>query len=159
MKTNNKIAFLIIGGGAQFNKIKNSVKQMNLTNVLFKPYQPREKLHLSLTASDIHVISLIPELEGLIVPSKFYGIAASGKPVLYIGSQKGEIPGILEETGCGEAFRVDQVNEIVKYIDELSNDIDRLDKMGMSAWNVFNSRFEKRKAFESWIMLLKKIAM
>ena len=129
---------------------------MNLSNVLFKPYQPREKLHLSLTVPDIHVISLIPELEGLIVPSKFYGIAASGKPILYIGSKEGEIPKILEDEGCGETFQVNQINEIIKYIEKLSSDIDQVDKMGMSARHVLDSRFEKNKAYESWVRLLKK---
>lgn len=159
LKSNEKIIFLIIGGGAQFNKIKKTVKELNLGNVLFKPYQQREKLHISLTAPDLHVISLIPELEGLIVPSKFYGIAASGRPVLYIGNKKGEIPKILEESGCGKTFQLDQVSEIVKYIEKLSNDIGLLDKMGASARHVFDSRFEKHKAFESWFELLKKFEM
>ena len=157
LKNNEKIVFLIIGGGAQFNKIKKTVKELSLNNVLFEPYQPREKLHLSLTVPDLHVISLIPELEGLIVPSKFYGIAASGKPVLYIGSKDGEIPKVLKEAGCGETFQVDQVNEIIQYIEKLSSDIDQVDKMGASARHVFDSRFKKHKAIKSWFELLKKV--
>ena len=43
---------------------------------MFKPYQPRERLAESLSAADVHIVSLRPELEGLIVPSKIYGIAA-----------------------------------------------------------------------------------
>lgn len=36
-------------------------------------------LKYSLGVADVHWISLKPELEGLIVPSKFYGVAAAGK--------------------------------------------------------------------------------
>jgi len=156
LKSNDKIVFLIIGGGAQFNNIQKTVKELNLSNILFEPYQPRDILYLSLTVPDLHVISLMPELEGLIVPSKFYGIAASGRPVLYIGNKTGEIPKILEEAGFGKTFQINEVNKIVKYIEELSIDADLSDKMGMSARHVFNNRFEKHKAFESWLDVLKE---
>jgi hypothetical protein len=44
-----------------------------------------------LNVPDVHWLSLIPQLEGLIVPSKFYGIAAAGKPIIIIGDKNGEI--------------------------------------------------------------------
>ena len=40
-----------------------------------------ELLPYSLAAADLHWLLLNPALEGLIVPSKFYGIAAAGKPI------------------------------------------------------------------------------
>ena len=57
-----------------------------LANVLFKPYQPKEHLKYSLTLPDVHLVSLKPALEGLIVPSKFYSAIAAGRPVIFIGA-------------------------------------------------------------------------
>ena len=45
-----------------------------------RPYQPKERLGETLSVGDVHLMSLDPALEGLIVPSKFYGIAAAGRP-------------------------------------------------------------------------------
>jgi hypothetical protein len=80
-----QIVFLFIGSGPQKLWLEAEVNKRHLTNVLFKPYQPRECLGDSLTVPDVHLISLRPSLEGLMVPSKFYGIAAAGRPVLYLG--------------------------------------------------------------------------
>ena len=45
----------------------------------------------SLNVPDVHLISLLPAMESLIVPSKCYGILAAGRPVLFIGDPEGEI--------------------------------------------------------------------
>ena len=65
-----------------------------------QPYQPRERLALSLTVPDCHVVSLKPSLEGLIVPSKVYSSMASGRPVLFLGAADGEIGRLLRGEGA-----------------------------------------------------------
>jgi colanic acid biosynthesis glycosyl transferase WcaI len=47
---------------------------------------------------DAHWISLKPQLEGLIVPSKFYGIAAAGRPIIAITAKDGEIAHLQRST-------------------------------------------------------------
>src|SRR5258708_15256040 len=54
----------------------------------------------SLTVPDVHLISLLPSLEGLIFPSKFYGAAAAGRPVAFIGPINGEIADELALSEC-----------------------------------------------------------
>lgn len=61
-----------------------------LEGVRFEPYQPEELLSQSLSAANVHLASLRPEFEGLIVPSKFHGIAADGRPCLFIGDGSGD---------------------------------------------------------------------
>ncbi|MCB1484144.1 MAG: glycosyltransferase family 4 protein, partial [Hyphomicrobiaceae bacterium] len=62
------IRWLFIGGGAQFDTLKAECAARGLTSVSFQPYQPRECLAQSLSVADVHLVSLRPELEGLIVP-------------------------------------------------------------------------------------------
>ena len=66
-----------------------------------RPYQPKERLGETLGIGDVHLVSLDPAMEGLIVPSKFYGIAAAGRPTIFIGAEDGEIARLLEANGCG----------------------------------------------------------
>lgn len=101
LKEREDIVFLLIGGGAQLPQVQQDCENKGLSNVIFKPYQPRERLSESLSVADVHLISLKPELEGLIVPSKFYGILAVGRPIIFIGASNGELADIIKDHKCG----------------------------------------------------------
>jgi colanic acid biosynthesis glycosyl transferase WcaI len=80
----------MIGGGKQFEAMARAVKAHGLEDAFrFQTYQDRAMLPYSLTVSDVHWLSLDPRLEGLIVPSKFYGIAAAGRLIVMIGDEQG----------------------------------------------------------------------
>ena len=97
-----EVVFLMIGGGFRKNFMILDVQNHKLeSQVIFKPYQPRNKLSLSLGCADIHIVSLRPKMEGLIVPSKFYGICAAGRPTLYLGTKDSAIARIVSECECG----------------------------------------------------------
>ncbi len=78
------ITWLFIGGGAGMEKLKRVVAEEKLPDVLFQPYQPRERLSESLSVADVHLVSLDPKFEGLVYPSKVYGIRAAGRPLLWL---------------------------------------------------------------------------
>lgn len=118
LKKRDDIVFLFIGGGAQLPIVQEECQAKGLKNVMFKPYQPREKLSESLSVADVHLISLKPELEGLIVPSKFYGILAVGRPIIFIGARDGELAQIIEKHQCGRNSAQFAVDELV---DAISN--------------------------------------
>jgi len=71
LKNRTDICFLIVGGGSRLSDLQREVRARNLSNFVFKPYQPRQLLPMTLTLPDLHWLSLRSEFEGLIVPSKF----------------------------------------------------------------------------------------
>jgi glycosyltransferase involved in cell wall biosynthesis len=150
LKSTACIVFLFIGGGAQRDRIEEEARRRGLANIMFKPYQPREQLTLSLTVPDIHLISLNPALEGLIVPSKFYGVAAAGRPTLFIGSKNGEIPRILRKAQCGFSIEKGQVEEASRIIRELADHQETCLLLGMRARALFDQRFDMRYAMQAW---------
>ena len=76
LRSDTRFVFLMIGGGKRFDELAKIVKQRGLdSSFRFIPYQERKMLAYSLGVPDAHWLSLNPKLEGLIVPSKFYGIA------------------------------------------------------------------------------------
>jgi glycosyltransferase involved in cell wall biosynthesis len=158
LKSFAKIVFLFIGEGAQRNWIEEEVQRRGLNSILFKPYQPREQLGLSLTVPDVHLISLQPAMEGLIVPSKFYGIAAAGRPAIFIGSKSGEIPRILQEAQCGFSVEKGQAEELSQIIQELANRLDRCVTVGNRARTLFDDRFDSRHAMRAWGAILDETA-
>jgi hypothetical protein len=85
------LAFLFIGAGSGYRPLRAAVAARRLENVVFRPYQERAQLPLSLTAPDAHLVTLRPEWEGLVMPSKLYGVLAAGRPVLFIGDPAGDV--------------------------------------------------------------------
>jgi glycosyltransferase involved in cell wall biosynthesis len=157
LKHTEGIVFLFIGGGAQRGWIEEDTKKRGLTNILFKPYQPRERLRLSLSVPDVHLISLQPSLEGLIVPSKFYGIAAAGRPTLFVGDMDGEIPTILKKTSSGYTISIGDSNGLASRIVEMSHGT-IAGSMGARARVAFEQNFEQHHAFAAWEHLLQEVS-
>jgi len=154
LSANPDIVFLLIGDGAQRASIVRFAEQRGLKNIVLKPYQPRELLKLSLGVPHVHVVSLIPSLEGLIVPSKFYGIAAAGCPAIFIGDPEGEIPRIIETEQCGWSFGVGQSFQVASRIAELAADPDQVRVAGERARRAFEQRFDMPQACSQWRALL-----
>ncbi len=152
------IVFLFIGGGAQKSMIAEAAAQRGLSNLLFKPYQPRDRLTLSLGAADVHLASLQPSLEGLIVPSKFYGIAAAGRPTIFIGDPDGEIGSEIRAADCGQCVVPGDTEGLVTAIRRLRRDRELLARQGSNARRLFDEKFDKPIAVEKWRSLLEAVA-
>jgi glycosyltransferase involved in cell wall biosynthesis len=154
LRDDSGIVFLFIGGGAQLQSLQDACARRRLSNVSFKPYQPRERLRFSLSVPDVHLITLQAQMEGLIVPSKFYGVAAAGKPCIFIGAQNGEIAAIIKEAACGFSVQTGNAEELVQTVRRLASDPALCNTLGNNARKVFEQRFEQRLALHAWSELL-----
>jgi colanic acid biosynthesis glycosyl transferase WcaI len=148
------VAFLFIGGGAQRASVAKAADELGLRNVRFQPYQPRNMLAYSLGVADVHLVSLNPALEGLIVPSKFYGIAAAGRPTLFVGDTAGEVPRVLEQAQCGYAFASGDAQGLALAIAQLAGDPQRCQALGRNARELLEQRYDRRHALAAWRQLL-----
>jgi colanic acid biosynthesis glycosyl transferase WcaI len=151
------VHFLFVGAGAQRTWVETRAKELGLTNISFQPYQPLDRLALSLTVPDVHLVSLKPELEGLIVPSKFYSVLAAGRPVLFVGDPSSEIAQRIDEAGCGRAFSVGAHAELAAAIRELARQPEKIADMGTRAHALWAARFQRKQALEGWGMLMSKL--
>jgi len=153
------ILFLMIGGGHESARLAARVADEGLADRFrFRPYQPRERLSESLGAADLHWLSLRPEMEGLIVPSKFYGIAAAGRPVLAITDLDGEIARIVSREACGLAIAPGDAAGLAAAIEELAGDPPRVAAMGKAARAVIEREFGRADAFARWDKLFSGLA-
>jgi glycosyltransferase involved in cell wall biosynthesis len=150
--------FLFVGNGAQRPWVEERVAALGLASVSFRPYQPLDRLALSLSVPDVHLVSLKPELEGLIVPSKFYSVLAAGRPVLFVGDPKGELATCIEQAGCGRVFPVGAAGELAAAIRELAGQPAQVAEMGARARALWASRFQRQHALATWQELLTKVA-
>jgi glycosyltransferase involved in cell wall biosynthesis len=132
--------------------------QRGLTNVVFRPYQPREALAISLTLPDVHLVSLRPEFEGMVVPSKVYGVMAAGRPCIFIGDQEGEIARMLREGECGVTVPGSDGEALTAAIVALRDNAARCAAMGASARQMFETHFDMPVALARWDEVLADVA-
>jgi glycosyltransferase involved in cell wall biosynthesis len=152
------ITWLFIGGGGQLDALRASVPEQTRGCVRFEPYQPRERLAESLSVADVHLVSLRPELEGLIVPSKFYGVAAAGRPTIFIGDSDGEIGRIVADTGSGLCVAQGDGAGLAEAVMALATDPKRCRAMGEAARRAFEADFDVAVALARWQELIERIA-
>lgn len=96
-----EVMFAFVGAGSVLDKLKKYQKEHQLEHVVFIPYQDKDKLIFSLNAADVHWCVNAKGIKGVSCPSKFYGIAAVGKPVLAVLEPGSEVRMLIEEIGCG----------------------------------------------------------
>ena len=151
------IHFVFIGGGANMGKLRLAVEQEQLQNVSFKPYQPIELLSQSLAVADVHLVSLRPELEGLIVPSKFYGILSAGRASTFIGAQSGELARLIKDFECGVTVEQGDPAALATSIEAMADTPDKAKAWGENARRAYEHHFTNKAIVDSWEATLKAL--
>ena len=110
------------------------------TNIRLAGFASEEELGRRLSAADFHLISLRPGWEGVVVPSKFFGALAMGRPVLYAGPSESEIAGWIQAYGIGEV-----VGEgILESIERFLVDEELMETLRQRAWETYQRCFSRR---------------
>ncbi len=139
------VQFAFTGGGAKLPVIRHP-------NVEIRSYVPRALLEVSLSSVNVHLVSLLPQLEGLIVPSKFYGVLAVGRPVIFLGARDGELARIIEESRCG--LVAETAEQLASAIRELKENPEEAEAMGARGRALYLARFAPEHAFAAWERVL-----
>jgi len=121
MLSGENVLFLFVGSGPRLADVEEAVGTRGLKNVSFLPSQSRESLSESLSAPDLHLVTMQSHLGGLVVPSKFYSVMAAGRPCLFVGPGESEVARVIEEHGVGKVVRIgapaDLANAVLHYRD------------------------------------------
>ncbi len=148
------IRFLLIGGGFGRQRVEDEIRRRKLDNILLRPLQPRERLAESLSAADVHLVSLLPALEPYVVPSKLYGILAAGRPALFIGAGDGEVATLLRSRDLGHAVAIGDSADLASRIAELGRHRPLCEAMGHRARDVFERDHLRSRGIADWLALL-----
>jgi len=140
------VVFSFTGGGYHFARLRAT----GLANVQVRGYVPEARLGESLAACDVHLVTLLPALEGLIVPSKFYGVAAAGRAVIFVGDLDGEIARAIAAHDCGVTVAAGDAEGLAAAIKDLRASPDKLRAMGARARAAFEREWDKPIALARW---------
>lgn len=144
------VRFMFVGDGPRKAEMSDLAKREGLHELLVLPYQQRGQLAFSLSSADVHLVSLRPEMQGLIVPSKVYGILAAGRPCILVGGYDNEVADIILQHQCGFVVHEGDVAGLVAAVLALASDPAQARAMGRRARDAFDGNFGFRLALRRW---------
>jgi glycosyltransferase involved in cell wall biosynthesis len=150
------IVFVFIGEGIKKEYIRKRAEKKGLNNILFFPYQARDKLTYSLGIADVSLVSLDEGFAGMVVPSKMYGILASGRPMIGIIGRESEINEIIREGRCGRIVKIGDGKTLSGAIIEYYKNPQKCREEGMNGRKYFEENFDRKIATEKYIKVIEE---
>lgn len=121
-KTNDpNIVFVLVGGGHTEAKLKERVVKESIGNCLILPWQTMDMLPYSLSSADLSIVSLSENANSIAIPSKVFNYMSVGSPILGIAGRDSDLEFLIKKYEIGKSFTSDQLNEMVQFIKELSD--------------------------------------
>jgi glycosyltransferase involved in cell wall biosynthesis len=127
----NGIGFVFVGEGAQRTELEAAAN--GVSNVRFLPFFSGSKIPSVLAAADAHLITIKRGLEGVVVPSKMYGILAAGRPIVAVAPAETDAVALGEKLGFSVGADPDDPEQVAKVIRELAADPERIARMREAA--------------------------
>lgn len=123
-------------------------------NIRLLPLAPEAELQKHLEAADIHLVSLRAEWTGIVVPSKFFGSLAAGRPVLYSGPAESSIGQWIKESNIGLVVTPDNVSAVAQRLIDLAVSTGELHAWQQATFTVYDNYFSHRLIIEEWNRML-----
>ena len=151
------IRFVFIGEGAVKPEIEKYRTENNLNNIVFIPYQPKEKLLVSLNAADVHLVVNAKGIKGVSVPSKVYGVLAAGKPIVGVLEAGSEARRIIEEAQCGTCVEPQDYEGFYKLILDFYNEKEELQNIGLRGRRYLEKNLTQELSIEKYKRLFNEM--
>ncbi len=146
--------FLLLGGGAKARVVTDGVARFGLRNVTLAGQRPRSEQQTFLNACDVAVITFMPGLAGVSVPSRMYNVMAAGKPIVAMADADSELARVVSENEVGWVVPPNDWRGLVAALREAAADPARVAAMGRRARAVVESRYSLAHAVESYRALV-----
>ncbi|MBL8764625.1 MAG: glycosyltransferase family 4 protein [Phycisphaerae bacterium] len=145
LQDEKRLVFLFVGGGSGKREVELAIQERGAANIRSLPYQPLASLRESLSAADVHLVTVGDAIVGIVHPSKVYGAMAVGRPILLLGPRPCHVTDLLDGHAVGWRIAHGDVDGAVRVIREiLAADPATLDAMGSVAASVVRAGLSKR---------------
>jgi glycosyltransferase involved in cell wall biosynthesis len=139
------VAFLFVGGGQGKAEVERFIAEHRLEGVRSLPYQPLSEIRYSLSAADVHLVSLGEGFVGIVHPCKVYGAMAVARPILFCGPSPSHVADLLDEHRIGWRVAHGDVEGAVRVISEIRGTApDALAAMGHRAREALRGALSQR---------------
>jgi len=148
------VHFLFIGSGAKRHWLEQTIRDKELVNMTLLPRVPRGDLVTMLNACDVAIISFVPGMAGISVPSRMYNIMAAGKPIIAVADENSELGLVVKEERIGWVVPPGDVDRIVAAILDARANTACLAEMGQRARQAAETKYSFECVIESYHSLI-----
>lgn len=125
----SSVVYLLVGSGAERDKLLNIKEELKLTNVIMLPQQPKESMAEFIAASDVCLVLLRnTELFKTVIPSKMFEAMAMQRPIIL--GVRGESQKIVEDGQCGLCIEPENAQELAQAVMRLKADATLCESLG-----------------------------
>jgi colanic acid biosynthesis glycosyl transferase WcaI len=154
--TNPEIVFLMLGEGAEKERILALARERGLNNLRFVDQQPREKIPAYIGASDVCLVLLKKtDLFKTVIPSKMLEFMSCGRPVIL--GVDGQARAILEEGRGGLVIEPENSGALVNAIGYLAENREVARALGRNGREHIVRKFSRRHTAEKYICVLEHL--
>jgi glycosyltransferase involved in cell wall biosynthesis len=145
----SSVHFCFAVRGNRADELREAVRP-NDANASFAEFTPEAELRQHLAAADVHVASLRPEWTGVVVPSKFFGSLAAGRPVLFAGAADSAISLWIRQYGVGWVLGANNVEATAEQLLRLGESRSELMRLQDHCQAVYREHFARRRVMDAW---------
>lgn len=160
------IAFNFAVRGNAADSLRASLRAVNgngngnaSVNVRMAGFAPEAELEKRLGAADVHLVSLRSAWTGVVVPSKFFGALAAGRPVLFAGSPQSGIARWIQEFGIGWVLDESTASDVEARLRELARDPAALESLRQRCFETYRDSFAREKLLDAWASELRELLL
>ena len=153
--SNEGVGLVFVGDGAQRSQVEATAAGSR--NIRFLDFFPADKIPSVLAAADAHVITIKRGLEGVVVPSKMYGILAAGKSIVAVAPKETDVVSLGIQRGFAVAADPDRPAEVVCAVRAIASDPKKLKTMGEAA-RAAAPDYDRVKEFQKFVEIIEHLA-
>ena len=147
------VGLVFVGEGAKSAHVEGLAKIAK--NVRFLPFFPASKIPSVLAAPDALVITVKRGLEGVVVPSKMYGILAAGKPIVAVAPEETDAASLGAKFGFAVSADPDSPEKVAAVIRLLVMDTKKVQSMGRAA-RVVAPDYDRVKELQKFVKIIEE---
>lgn len=104
LESDARLVVYCIGGGGGKKEVDDRIAG-GASNIVSLPYQPLDQIKYSLSAADVHVVSIGDAVVGIVHPCKVYGAMAVSRPLLLLGPDPCHVSDLIDQHRIGWRVR------------------------------------------------------
>jgi len=155
-QTHPEIAFLLVGEGADKERLLSISKSHKLNNVRFVAQQSRERIPDYIHASDICLVLLKQsEIFKTVIPTKMLEFMSCARP--FILGVDGQAREIMEEAQAGVFIRPENAADLTEAVIRLAGNPELRSELGRNGRKYILRHFSRKQTASKYIQILKSL--
>jgi colanic acid biosynthesis glycosyl transferase WcaI len=157
LRENPEICFVLVGEGVKKQALQQLALSKGLSNIMFLPYQEREKFSEVLASSDLSIVTLNQDSSVSSMPSKVFNLMASARAILSVAPPESELASLISASACGVNVPPGQPSLLVDQISSLMLQRQRLGEMGIHGREVLENQYSRKRCVSLYDGMLKRV--